>query len=379
MALNELDWGNPYRSQGEKFDRFWNTYLNEGEKNLLYILGMGFDPRTTLGIEKILSMGGIGRRHCRVIEYKRKVHGNTSRHEDKIRDNEVILNLLDHANSSLSCDKEVIVLTSEDSRNIADRSASALFDDPTYFEQYTDVLIDISAMPRGIYIPLINKLITIFQQRLNITINLHVIICENSEMDSFIKSDGRELEASSIHGLKVKEINSNANEKRVWIPILGENRRDQMQKIYDYINPDEICPVVPFPSLNIRRGDQLISVYRDLLFGQFDIQENNIMYADERNPFQTYRIIMQAIERYHRTFKLLHGCKIYISSLSSKLLSVGAILAVYESRRKSINSGMVQVSSLGHKLESDKINDSVLNQSELFHLWIHGHPYAINE
>ena len=127
--------------------------------------------------------------------------------------------------------------------------------------------------------------------------------------------------------------------------------------------------------MNIRRGDDLIMSYQNLLFSQFDIQANNIIHADERNPFQTYRILMSAIHRYDRTFNLLHGCKIFISSLSSKLLSVGAILAAFESKLNGVNAGMVQVSSLGHKIDETQISEETLGKSELYHLWLFGEPY----
>jgi len=44
--------------------------------------------------------------------------------------------------------------------------------------------------------------------------------------------------------------------------------------LYFSYPPDEICPVLPFPALNPRRGDNLVLEYRDLLFDRLRIDLN---------------------------------------------------------------------------------------------------------
>jgi len=59
-----------------------------------------------------------------------------------------------------------------------------------------------------------------------------------------------------------------SNMPKVWIPILGENRQIQLERIYDLVKPDEICPVLPSPASDPRRADNIMRDYHDLLFNQ---------------------------------------------------------------------------------------------------------------
>jgi hypothetical protein len=106
----------------------------------------------------------------------------------------------------------------------------------------------------------------------------------------------------------------------------------RLEKIRTEVDPDEICPVIPFPSRDRRRGDGLIEEYRQLLFDDYRVEPANIIYASEYNPFEAYRQLFGVIVRYRDALRELGGCKVYVSPLSSKLLSVGALLACYDHR-----------------------------------------------
>ena len=107
----------------------------------------------------------------------------------------------------------------------------------------------------------------------------------------------------------------------------------------------------------------------------------NIIYADEQNPFQVYRLIRKTIERHSQSLKIFGGTKVIISSLSSKLLTIGAFLAAYETKlfessRKDLRVGIKHVDSISHKFvgeENEKVQ--ILENNELFHMWIAGEPY----
>ena len=59
---------------------------------------------------------------------------------------------------------------------------------------------------------------------------------------------------------------------------------------------------------------------------------SNILYAHEANPFETYRQILSAMERYRETMGVIGGCRLVVTPLSSKLMSLGAGLACFELR-----------------------------------------------
>ncbi len=46
---------------------------------------------------------------------------------------------------------------------------------------------------------------------------------------------------------------------------------------------DEICPVIPFPSREPRRGDLIVDSYRQILFDDFQVEPLNILHACEFN------------------------------------------------------------------------------------------------
>ena len=54
---------------GQEFDSFWKLVVNSRRRDLLFVVGCGFDPRMCAGIERVLELGGDGLRHCLVVEF----------------------------------------------------------------------------------------------------------------------------------------------------------------------------------------------------------------------------------------------------------------------------------------------------------------------
>ena len=142
--------------------------------------------------------------------------------------------------------------------------------------------------------------------------------------------------------------------------------------MYENVKPDEICPVIPSPSRDPRRCDNLLMEYRELLFDRLRVEPHNFIYTCEHNPFETYRQIYRTIRRYEDALKPLHGCKIVISAVSSKLLSIGALLAAYEASKAGYMIGVSHIETHGYSMNTPDGN----NQSkDLFSLWLAGECY----
>ena len=62
MSTDSLRWRDYFLREGEQFDGFWQPFLAEGKRNLLLVLGHGFDSRMCDGIERVLRLGGEGSR-----------------------------------------------------------------------------------------------------------------------------------------------------------------------------------------------------------------------------------------------------------------------------------------------------------------------------
>jgi hypothetical protein len=119
----------------------------------------------------------------------------------------------------------------------------------------------------------------------------------------------------------------------VWFPILGENRLGQLEKVASEIpSSAEICPVLPHPSRDPRRADRLILAYKEPLFDIRRTPPGNILYAHEVNPFEAYRQLLQAMQRYRDSLKIMGGSRLVVTPLSSKLMTIAAGLACFEIR-----------------------------------------------
>ncbi|HTN07598.1 hypothetical protein [Agriterribacter sp.] len=375
-----LRWENYFMKSGSNFESFWKKYQEESKPDILFIMGMGFDPRTNNGIESIYSFKSEQKRDTILLRYYKSAEDVEEAPVLKVKEHlDRLTNFLNKAGYSGPQEKNII-LRSDDDKSIASINATYIIPDFSVFEKYSDIVIDISAMPRGIFIPLINKCLDLVDQYNNVNVikkNLHVIVSENSNLDGLIMDKGTDEAATYIYGFRIKEIDKTVDQKEVWIPLLGENQTNQFDKIKVELNPVEICPILPFPCENLRRGDNLIIEYQDRLLNDNNVELKNIVYADESNPFQVYRLLNGTIHRYNESFRLLSGCKIIVSALSSKLLTIGAFMAVYEKKKEGSNIGIMHVESMGHELSEDfeEQKIEIAKHNKLFEIWLAGIPY----
>lgn len=375
-----IRWENYFMKSNGQFETFWKSYQEKENPDILFIMGMGFDPRTNIGIESVYSKRTTQQLDTILLRYYKTADEVGTAPEKIIQEHlDRLNNFLKNGGLSAPQIKDIF-LRSEDDKSIASISATYIIPDFSVLEKYTDIVIDISAMPRGVFIPLINKCLDLIDNyNINNIIkkNLHVIVTENSILDSFIKDEGTDEVATYIHGFRIKEIDKTGNQKQVWIPILGENQVNQYEKIKIELNPVEVCPVMPFPCDDLRRGDKLIIEYQEKILNDNNVEMKNIVYADESNPFQVYRLLNRTIHRYNESFKLLTGCKIILSVLSSKLLTVGAFMAAYEKKKEGSNIGIMHVESLKNDLSAEYENkkNEIAKHNKLFEIWLAGTPY----
>lgn len=92
----------------------------------------------------------------------------------------------------------------------------------------------------------------------------------------------------------------------------------------------EICPVLPHPSHDPRRADRLLLEYREPIFVARQTPTSNILYAHESHPFEAYRQMLRAMRRYRDSMLILGGCRLVVTPLASKLITIGAGLACFE-------------------------------------------------
>jgi hypothetical protein len=96
----------------------------------------------------------------------------------------------------------------------------------------------------------------------------------------------------------------------------------------------------------------------------------DIIYADERNPFDLYRTLSRLNARYTETLRPLGEVKVILSAHSSKLLSLGVLLAAYEHKLP-----VVSAPPTGWALTPQFDREMLQKHDQLVCLWLDGSPY----
>lgn len=375
-APSLLRWQSYVLSRGQELNDFWKNHLSQRERHVLFLIGKGFDPRMCRGFEMLLHAGGVGRRDISLIEFSEGPSSPSHIHRPLVEENLNNLKTLIEGHGSIF--PREVKLRSTEGHRITSRSAGNLFGRLDDFDGYTDVILDISAMPRAVYMPLIAKILYIFDHVPKSSVprppNFHVFVWEDPALDQGIRDEGVEDTAAYLHpytGGMDRE--ATAGLPKVWIPLLGEGQRVQLQRIHDLVVPDEICPVLPSPSLNPRRGDDLVMEYHDLLFDRLRVEPRNFIFCSEQNPFEVYRQIARAIRGYRESLSPLGGSKFVLSALSSKLLSVGALLVAYDFKTTKVEIGIAHVECHGYQMEDAVPQSKPKDQGgEPVGLWLSG-------
>jgi hypothetical protein len=367
-----LRWDPYLMEHGAQFTSFWKDYLSRERRDLLYVLGAGFDPRMCRGLRSVLGEDGDGKRDCLLVEFDEGADSPSLHQDGQKRANREELDSLMASRGSV-IPKRVNMWAGSGlrKRRIGSRSASQIFGSEAELASYSTVLVDISAMPRSIYFSVIAKLLYILDRAADPGAprpRLYVIVTEDPSLDSTIRDVGVDETANYIHGFGAEvSLESTAGVPKVWIPVLGEGQSEQLERIRAFVDPDEICPVLPSPALNPRRADELVEEYRELLFDRWRVEVKNIIYGSERNPFDVYRLLCRTARHYNETLAPLGGCKIVLSAVSSKLLSVAVLLAAYELRSRKLRVGLAHVEPRGYELVAAAGSNSVpVDGGELF-------------
>ena len=373
-TVGSMRWDPYILAQGDEFDVFWKDHLARRCRAVLMIIGRGFDVRACDATRHIFAAGGAGERHAWLLRFDNGLEDNPQQ-EQMVTANETgYRDLFKEGNI-----RELEIAPGDASLLTAtSRNTVRALSDKTRLQEYDDVILDVSAIPRMIALTAIARLIALLDgiaEETGKQVNLHVTTAES------VIADRRAATSGSLSDVVTTVVGFSGNKNaesddfmpRVWFPVLGEDQETRLTRIREDLMPNEICPVIPFPSRDPRRGDQIIASYQQTLFDDFQIEPKNILHACEFNPFEAYKQIYGAINRYHNALTELGGCKAYVSPLSSKLLSVGALLACYDHRppagsNSKLRIGMPYVESVSY----GDVEQTNADPRELYSLWIRG-------
>jgi len=331
----------------------------------LYVMGIGFDPRATVALEtaapllppdsKII---GIVPRPTRGASRESELQKANAERTEQIRQAHALRLQTIHPNPD-----------AQDPRFHGNWLTRTLSTGPDWSTGH--VIIDISSLPSAIFFALIRAWLRTHTDGFQ----LQVVAAENHWLDDLIEDSGtlapQFLPGFHHHG----QIDELQDRTLIWIPVLGYGRGAQLEAIADILNPQETCPVLPFPSVDPRRGDTLVSAYGELLFETLQVDARKFIYADAANPFDLHRVLLNISARYRRVFRPLGKPVIIPSAHGSKLLSLGVLLGAIEANLSVINAGATR-SRLSAAVDDAAVRE-LAGASHRTCLWIAGEPYDV--
>ncbi len=333
----------------------WDDLLKDRPVKLLYIAGRGFDVRAQAVMrEFVAGQTGPGRR---TLEAKLLLVGFSGYELD-----EAIVQLTEENAAALQSlfaplgeTQRITIGASDGDEDFSASTALRLRIEAVLSEvaDQTDIVLDVSSLPRVAYLALmtslLNKLVPNKEPVVGAPhplyangVNFQVLVAEDARLDGAIRAEDPSNDLVLIPGFSsALQAESVQDWPLVWFPVLGENRVNQLQKIIDsaMIPPlAEVCPVLPHPSKDPRRADNLLVEYRGPLFDSRRTPTSNIIYAHESHPFEAYRQLLGAMQRYQSSMRIMGGCRLVMTPLGSKLITLGAGLACFEMRPTDLNA-----------------------------------------
>ncbi|MBA3380862.1 MAG: hypothetical protein H0T97_03200 [Actinobacteria bacterium] len=326
----------------------------------LYILGDGFDPRVPTALEHYLDVSPPG---TTLMRFGLRPSPLPTDESESVAKNRAFV--AQAAAAAGAVIEEVAYPAVEDAKSAGRVAMRELFRQRR-FEGVDEIVVDVSGLPLDVYFAIVRDLLR-GRADGHWSGDLFVVACENPQLDAAIVHEGSE-DVAFLHGFAAPT-HAEAG-PRVWIPLLGEGRADEIRGVFEEVAPMEICPVLPSPSSNPRRSDDMILELRELLFEELRVDERNFIYASEWNPFDLFRSLQQLHGRYASSLKPLGPVAFTISAHSSKLLSLGALLAAYEH-----GFGVVHATPTGYYLRQGTDIAALRTGDRILCAWVDGTPY----
>jgi hypothetical protein len=362
--LDGLRWEDYVLASGaEEVSKMWSAALAL-ERRVTFVLGVGFDPRALVALKSLLTQ--VGNQVVRVVRL-----GLPSAEDDDLTRELTQANdrcLRDLVKSGVVDVASIAYPERVESRAAGLRMSREIQGSGVIGEQDL-VVVDVSGLPSAVYFPVIGGLLKASDDQ-RLQRDLQVVVCENPELDRIILEEGV-ASPGPISGFRRRlDPDDTSGVTRVWVPVLGEHQGPYIRSIFDFLAPNEVCPVLPFPARNPRRGDDLLLELRVLIFDIIEVEPRNFIYADERNPFDLYRGLCRLSDRYTKALAPLGNVTVITSVHGSKVLSVGALLAAYEKALTVVSAGPT-----GYRIQPGVEIDKVTASGHLMCLWLDGEPY----
>lgn len=344
-------WDQYVYRRGPDANELWDRLFESRQVKLLYIAGAGFDVRAQVVMRQFISSvrdsgAVIEDARLLLVEFPSytldaELQSLTSQNADA----------LSAQFAEIGTVEKLTLGSTGDGEEVSGSSSLRMGTDAVLkrVADQTDIILDASSLPRVVYLALmtslLNRLIPDKSARNPLFaggVNFQVLVAEDAKLDGMILAEDPSSEIVMVPGfLGAMQAESVQDWPLVWFPILGERRVQQLEQIMrsDAIPGDaEICPVLPHPSRDPRRADRLLLEYRVPLFEKRRTPTSNILFVHEAHPFEAYRQLLSAMNRYRDSMVVLGGCRLVITPFGSKLITLGAGLACFEMRPQDLGA-----------------------------------------
>lgn len=347
--------------RGKDAADFIAQFFADMNRKILVVAGAGFDPRSASASAALAAVAGDRitgafireQRPDPELELLRRADANSAAMQSLVgRSSEVFVDVF-----------------SKDGAVVGGRAAT-LAVQHFALSDFTDVVVDLSALSVGIAYPVVRYF---FQSLLlHPGPNLHLLVTDDPVTDSAISATASDR-VGTVHGFQGGfGLDKNAKCVKLWLPQLveGQSRRAILDRIRSYVDPHEVCPILPFPAIHPRLPDKLIELYGEELESTWDVDSRNLLYADQRNPLDLYRTVLRIDDARHRIFAEIGGSLIILSPVGSKALAAGALMAAMER-----DFPVAYVEAIAYSIDFGLLDQRRHDDRELIHVWLMGEAY----
>lgn len=321
----------------------------QGQEQVLLILGHGFDPRACK-VAEVLTKAAPSLTVC-LVDYNETSIGKDSKNDSRSRKN--CEDLREICQNATLFEQPIPMYRGDGPKKLLVISESVRDKfNKEFLSGYQTIVVDVSAMPRGVGYSIIKRLTDIKGE----TQKLCVAVCENSKFDDMIRPVIVDESAEYLPGFNTFSMQLEQDDgETVWFPALGPDDATSFHIIDNYLKPVEICPVIPFPSKDIQRGERILRSCGEALFRERNVEKRNIIYVPENHPLWVYQKLYDTVRYYEKALHIDQDrdrvIKYAFSSQSSKLIDIGVLLAIMDLSREGVKAGMVVVENQGYQAE----------------------------
>ena len=262
-----------------------------------------------------------------------------------------------------------IKVVADDGATIAGRQATAAARE-WLDDSYTDIVIDATGMSRGTCVPVVKQVVQFAGSR---KINTHLLVASHRRRTLHVRAEINNR-ADWMHGFQGIMGSDRADDyMKLWVPQLSEHMAPALS-IMDAVLPDaaEVCPIVPFPAFDLRRGDRLLWEHHAALQDKWETGALDLIYDHENDPTDVFR----TISRLHRTRNAVFGGSKWntttiLSPSGWRIGSIGMLLAALEH-----DLPMLYVETVGYNCDHQSPPADMAGPPDVrWHLWLTGTPY----